>query len=276
VHWLIPTLLLIAETVTVNGGKVSYDTKGSGANTMVFIHGWAADRSFFDSQIQEFSKTHRVIALDLPGHGQSQQVKSANIDSFVAAVEALASKPVILVGHSMGAIVAREFARRKPNHVKGIILVDGSIFQLPPGQADRERAMESFHRLAKSFGPSSEKPIRERQISVFLSNLYADSTPRELQMSVLRKVLATSPETAESAMYSIGDLRYWSDDKLNCPVLALRAGKQQPPNDEAYLRSIFPKLTYQFMPGLSHFLMMEQPAKVNSEIRTFLKASKLE
>jgi pimeloyl-ACP methyl ester carboxylesterase len=68
----------------------------------------------------------------------------------------------------------------------------------------------------------------------------------------------------------------WKEEPLPIPVLALRAGRQQPPNDEAYLKTLFPRLQYKFLPGLSHFLMMEAPAQVNTEIHEFLKGRKLQ
>lgn len=274
------TTLLSAEEISFQGRKLSYISKGSGPNPIMMIHGWACDHTFLDAQTDEFSKAHRVLALDLPGHGQSEAPAPLTIDAMVAAVEAVRAAAKVnqltLVGHSMGAIVVREYAKLYPARTKAVIFLDGSIFQLPPGAADRARWAEGINRMAQTFGPANAKQVRERNVSVFLSNLYPDDTSRELRMSILRKMLATSPETAQAAMAAMTDLKLWGDDKLNVPALALRAGRQQPPNEEVYLKSIFPNLEYKFMPGMSHFLMMEHPAKVNQEIRTFLKASKLE
>jgi len=269
--------LLMAENVLVNGKKVFYVNKGTGQNAVVLIHGWSCDHTFLGAQMDELAKGHRVISLDLPGHGQSESPTSMKMEGFVSAVEAVRAharvNQVMLIGHSMGALVAREYARKYPSKAKGLVFLDGSIFQLPPGEADRLRWAEGIGRLAKSFGPSNEKQVREINVSVFLSNMYTDATPRDLQMMILRKVLTTSPETAEAAMLSMADLKLWVEDRHDIPVLALRAGRQRPANEEPYLKSLYPKLHYKFMPGMSHFLMMEQPAKINDEIVTFLKAS---
>jgi pimeloyl-ACP methyl ester carboxylesterase len=281
---LLLTLLLLAaaihaDSISVNGKKLFYVTKGNGANTLILIHGWACDHTFLDPQLEEFSKTHRVISIDLPGHGKSEVPTKANMESYVAAIEAIRtntkSSQIVLVGHSLGALIAKEYARLNPKQSKGLVLLDGAIFQLPPGEADRARWAEGITRMAHGFGPAIEKQVRERSISVFLSNLYTDETPRELRMSILSKVLATGPETAEAAMLSMTDMKLWSDERLDLPVLALRAGRQQPPNEDLFLKTLFPQLQYKFLPGMSHFLMLEQPARVNTEIRSFLKASKL-
>jgi len=246
----------------------------------LFIHGWACDHSFFEAQVAEFSRTHRVITVDLPGHGQSESMSLLRMQTFVDAIEGVRvvtkSNRWILAGHSLGAVVAREYARLYANRAQAMVLLDGAIYQLPPGEADRNRWAENITAMAKRFGPDNEKQVRERNISVFLSNMYTDATPRELRMSILRKVLATSPETAEGAMMSLADLKLWREESMNLPVLALRAGRQEPPGESSYLKQLFPQLQYKFLSGLSHFLMLEQPVVVNAEIRSFLKGRKLE
>lgn len=271
---------LFASEVTLHGKKIHYISTGNAAATLILIHGWACDSSFFSEQIKPFSATYRVIAIDLPGHGESQAASTPlTMDLFAQAVEAVrldakAVKPV-LIGHSMGAAVARQHARLYPHTDSALIFLDGSIFQLPPGEQDRQRWSEMITAMAKSFGPANEKAARERAISVFLSNMYSDSTSRELRIQILGKVLATSPETAEDAMLSMADLNLWRDDAIDLPVLALRAGQRKPPNEVPYLKSLFPRIQYKFMPGVSHFLMLEKPIEVNAEINTFLRSNKL-
>jgi pimeloyl-ACP methyl ester carboxylesterase len=266
---------LNAETTMLKGKKIFYESRGTGATTLLMIHGWACDHTFFEPQLAALSKTHRVIAIDLPGHGQSDAPPAFSVGEFAQAVEAVrlatkSAKP-ILIGHSLGAVIAREHARQFPNQAKALVFLDGAIYQLPPGEADRERWSEGISGMAKRFGPANEKQTRERNISVFLSNLYTDETPRELRMSILKKVLSTSAETAQGAMLSMADLKLWREDKLDLPVLALRAGRQQPPGEDIYLKTLFPRIQYKFLPGVSHFLMLEKPDLVNAEILSFLK-----
>jgi 3-oxoadipate enol-lactonase len=272
--------MVLALLLLLFADKVYVQSQGTAPNTIVFVHGWAADHTFFDKQYEDFSKTHRVISFDLPGHGQSAIAEPANMDSYVKALNDLRLQTKttkwILVGHALGGLIAREYARRYPQQTQALILLDGSIFQLPPGATDRSRWAENITNMARNFGPGQERQVRERNISVFLSNLYTDSTPRELQMNILRKILSTKPQTAESALVAMADLNLWKEEPLPIPVLALRAGRQQPPNDEAYLKTLFPRLQYKFLPGLSHFLMMEAPAQVNTEIHEFLKGRKLQ
>ncbi len=276
--FLLSTTLFSAD-ISFQDKKLHYTSTGSGPKTLILIHGWACDSTFFSEQIKALSATHRVIALDLPGHGQSESPGILTMDLFAQATEAVrlhakASKPV-LIGHSLGATVARQHARLYPNTAAALVLLDGSIFQLPPGEQDRVRWSEMITTLAISFGPVNEKAVRERAISAFLSNMYSDTTSRELRLEILRKILATSPATAQGAMQSLADLSIWREDSIDLPVLALRAGKQKPPNEVPYLKDLFPRIQYKYMPGVSHFLMLEKPIEVNAEINAFLRSNKL-
>jgi len=61
----------MAESVSVAGIRLVYDTAGAGDPPMIFIHGWCCDRSFFAPQLAHFAAGHAVAAMDLRGHGDS-------------------------------------------------------------------------------------------------------------------------------------------------------------------------------------------------------------
>ena len=88
---------------------------------------------------------YRVITLDLPGHGKSDPPKNGmfSMTVFARAVEAVRAEAkvdkVVLVGHSMGTPVIREYARLYPKHVAGLVPVDGLLF-LSTGGAGRGSA----------------------------------------------------------------------------------------------------------------------------------------
>lgn len=245
---------------------------------VVFLHGWGADSSFFEAQAAALRPHHSVTLMDLPGHGQASSQTPQGMPTFVNALEAtrtrLKASQLILIGHSFGALVARHYALAHPTRVAALVLLDGAIFQLPPGEQDRQRWSENIARLAASFGPAVEKTQRERSISVFLSNLHHPNTPRDIQLRVLRTALQTPPAAAEATLLAMADLKLWTPATLSVPTLFLRTGKQAPPGEEAFLRSLFPNLTYKFLSGLGHYLMLDNPAMLNEELTAFLRRSK--
>ncbi len=112
-----------------DGVQIHYESRGSGAPALVFIHGWNCDRTYWSAQLPVFATTHQVVAIDLAGHGDSginrEDWSMANFGADVAAVaDALQLKDIILVGHSMGGPVALEAARLLEGRVTMIIGAD--------------------------------------------------------------------------------------------------------------------------------------------------------
>ena len=118
---------------SVDGLSIHSSTTGNGKATVIFIHGWTCDSSSWAAQVPAFKNKYRVVTLDLPGHGKSASPKDGKLsmDLFARAVEAVRAEAkadsVVLVGHSMGAPVIREYARLYPQHVAGLVAVDGPL-----------------------------------------------------------------------------------------------------------------------------------------------------
>ena len=112
-----------------DGVRISYTSEGHGELAIVFIHGWTLDHTHWRFQIQEFRKSFRVIAIDLPGHGASgANRESWSIDGLgadvAAVVRGLKLEKVVLVGHSMGGPVALAAAPKLRGILRGIVVVD--------------------------------------------------------------------------------------------------------------------------------------------------------
>src|SRR5882672_7797720 len=130
-------LLLTMSTTTsqtgiaqsADGVPIHYATQGQGEIAVVFVHGWAINRRYWDAQVPVFAHTHRLVTLDLAGHGRSgSERKDWTMAAFGqdvrAVVEALSLKKVVLVGHSMSGNVILEATRAMPERVVGLVPVD--------------------------------------------------------------------------------------------------------------------------------------------------------
>src|SRR5688572_9025860 len=140
----ISVLLFILLTLTISasalasekyadfsGNKVFYRDTGKGSKAIVFIHGWTCNADFWQKSTGAFPE-YRTIALDLPGHGRSDKPKTDyTMEYFAKAVEAVMRDAnvgkAVLVGHSMGTPVARQFYRLFPKKTLGIVIVDGGL-----------------------------------------------------------------------------------------------------------------------------------------------------
>jgi pimeloyl-ACP methyl ester carboxylesterase len=128
-------------TVRSAGGlDVSYDATGEGAETVVFMHGWAGSRTYFASTIEHLDTERlRAVAVDLPGHGDSAPAERYTLDELADAVIAVAdacdADRFVLVGFSMSAKFAQYVSSAHPQRVTAQILVAGcpaGELPLPP------------------------------------------------------------------------------------------------------------------------------------------------
>ena len=124
-------------TIVHNGTKLAYEDRGAGKPAFVFVHGWTCDRSFFAPQAEHFARLHRVISVDLRGHGESdkphgQYPIATYADDIAYVIEQLGLGKAVAVGHSMGGIAVLQLAAAHPDHVAAIVMVDPAPFVFPP------------------------------------------------------------------------------------------------------------------------------------------------
>ena len=105
---------------------------------MVFVHGFTTTSEFWREQAEEFSKAYRVIRINLPGHGASPAPTSRSycLEDFVEDVarvfRELSIEKAVLIGLSMGGIVAQKFALKYRHLVKALVLVDTTSHGIGP------------------------------------------------------------------------------------------------------------------------------------------------
>ena len=250
-----------------DAARVHYKSYGKGSESLVLIHGWSCNLDYWRDQVPDFAKRNRVIAIDLPGHGQSDKPQVAySMDLFARAVDAVIRdakvKRAVLVGHSMGTPVARQFYRKYPQKTLGIVVVDGAL------RSFGKEIMDRF--IAGVRGPN----YRE-----FRQNLFAAMAGPHLSPEVQER-LETSSSAPQyvmvSAMEGMADDSIWGQDKINVPVLAIMAKSPfYPPDTEQFYRSIAPNIDFQMWEGVGHFLMMEKPKEFNDAVIAFLNKNGL-
>ncbi|EGX57137.1 3-oxoadipate enol-lactone hydrolase [Streptomyces zinciresistens K42] len=115
----------------VDGAKLTYDDEGpreGGGVPLVFVHGWTADRHRWDHQTAHFAQRRRVVRLDLRGHGESTGAGVRRVEDLAGDVLALLDHleigRFVVVGHSMGGMIAQTLALSHPGRVERMVLVN--------------------------------------------------------------------------------------------------------------------------------------------------------
>ena len=252
----------------LDANKIHYVSGGKGKDAVVLVHGWGCNLTLWRDQIAELSKRNRVIALDLPGHGSSDKPETKyDMDLFAAAIDAVMKdagvERAVLVGHSMGTPVVRQFYRKYPQKTLAIVIVDGGL--RPFGTKEQR---EQF--MGPLLGPGYKDVLTQMfsQMSATLSE-----PDKERIKSSFRNV---PQPVLVSAMEAMAEESLYATDKINVPVLAILAKSPYWPADtEQFLRGLAPDLDYQMWDGVSHFLFLDKPKEFNAAVIAFLDKKKL-
>jgi pimeloyl-ACP methyl ester carboxylesterase len=261
-----------AAAAEVDDIPVHYQTVGEGEPVVVFVHGWACDSSFWRKQAPSLAHDHRLILMDLPGHGRSGKPQLRyDLDLLARSVAAVLDRAgvdrAVLVGHSLGALVVRQTARRWPERVEGLVLVDGAFIPRPshPDHLEviRRRRRDMAALLASdAFLDTAEK---------YVDSLHHPDTPPRLKREIKEKMLATPKHVAADAVDQTDQDNFWDETPVHVPTLIVNAEPSgRPSNLEAYMRGLFPNADYVQYNDVGHFLMLERPERFNRLLKEFL------
>jgi pimeloyl-ACP methyl ester carboxylesterase len=254
---------------TLDGARIHYVNYGKGDEALILIHGWTMNVDNWRDQIPDFARRNRVIAIDLPGHGLSDKPQiTYSMDLFARAVDAVMRdakvKRAVLVGHSMGTPVARQFYRKYPEKTLAIVIADGSL--RPFGdKAFMDRIIAGFR------GPNYMDTVNQ-----MFAGMMGPGLSDEAKQRIKTSTLNTPQPVLVSAMEGMAAPEIWGEDKINVPVLAIMAKNPfYPPNVETSFRGIAPNMEWHMWEGVGHFVMMEKPKEFNAAVLAFLDKNNL-
>lgn len=247
-------------TVTsADGVTIHYATEGAGDPALVFVHGWSCDRSFWDQQARHFKPAHRIVTIDLAGHGESGTQRDAwTIEAFgedvAAVIRSLDLSKVVLIGHSMGGPVVAEAALLAPERVAGLVGVDN--FQETTLPYTDEQISGFIGQFREGF---------DTRVDGWVRSMFAAGTDSSIVERVASTMSAAPPEIALSAMEQ---LLLWQahrgEETLGKLPVALQCiNSDRHPTQAEQLAELNPGYKLRIMPGRGHFLQLEDPATFN-------------
>ena len=233
--------------------------------TLIFVHGWACDSTYWQEQVAVFGETHPVIAIDLPGHGTAPaDSEDYTIDEFAQAVtsraDASGADEFILIGHSMGGPVVVEAATTLGDKVVGVGGVD-TLKSTGRPPLPQPAAAQAFGYEASEFAQWTTGLVRSR--------FFVDSSPQELQSRISTDMAADDPEIARSAgislmMFDIAGALSQLNDAGAPPIVLINS--DYTPTDTQALSEHYPNSSVKLMSDVGHFVMLEKPIEFNETL----------
>jgi len=240
------------KVISADGVEISFEVFGQSDTSLVFVHGWSCDKSYWKHQRELLSKKYSAVFIDLAGHGESGlQRNNYTIEKFGKDIEAVANhlrlKRIILIGHSMGGSVIIEAAKLLKGKVVGLIGVD--TFQSFGDDWSSEQK-ENFL-----------KPFKENFIEstkAFVKNMFPKGADSLLVINVANDMSSAPPSIAVSAMRN---LFYYNPvptlKEIDLPIITINCDLYPIAIDEN--KKLVKSFDVKIINGAGHFLMMENP-----------------
>ena len=253
--------------ISADGTAVNYYEHGKEGAVLVFVHGWSCDASYWREQIGYFKEKYHMVLIDLAGHGRSgSERENYTMEAFgqdvLAVVENIRAEKVILIGHSMGALVIAYAARLMPEKVIGLIAVDDlQNVEYPLGE-------EQFKEMTTPFKEDFKQGVRG-----FVTGMLC-SDKSKVNEWVINDMSLADPRVALNAMngalggYMTGDVSRLFDG-LNVRVVAVNSNLS-PTDIEANRRHI-KDFELIVLAGLDHFMMLKAPERFNPALDQAVK-----
>lgn len=254
---------------------LAYIDQGEG-QPIVFLHGFPLDHAMWNGQIEEFSKTHRVIVPDLRGHGKTTVTEgtvtmSDMADDVAKLLDAAnVTGPITLCGLSMGGYVAWEFWKRHASKLGRLILCDTRAV------GDTEEVARGRQMMAAQVVQAGSQMAADSMVpKLFGASTYESQSDK---VEAVRKViLGTDPKgiaATQRGMAERADMTAQLGD-INVPTLVLCGAEDKisPPAEMKGFAEAMPNANFVEIADAGHLAPLEQPAAANEAIRTFLKAS---
>lgn len=249
--------------ISSDGVKISFVQQGKGEPALVFVHGWGNNTSVWDAQISHFSRKYRVIAVDLPGFGESGYNRTnwtmASFGEDVAAViKKLNLKQVVVVGFSMGGPVIIETAKTSPENLIGLVLVD--VLQ----DVEVKYPPQMITYIDSVLMDLVTNPTNEKAVA----GGFYKKNPEASFKRVLSMLSANKNTSRIGWKESIDDFFRWSNEdcieslkKIRVPIISINSD-MEPTNVEAFKKYV-PSYQLRIIPDVAHLVMWDNPEEFN-------------
>lgn len=258
------------------------DDFGGSGEPLLFIHGWGMHSGMWGGVLAELAKQYRVLAVDLPGHGQSRMQDSGfrmqglggnlHIDAIVDRLAAQFTEPLTVCGWSLGGQVALRWAMRFSQQVRQLVLVSATPCFVQQSEWPCAMAADTLAAFAAAFQQDYAATLRR-----FLGlQVRGGEQERELLLT-LRRSLASRGEPDLAALQAGLEILRDSDQRADLPQIMQRtlviAGVRDtltPLPALQYLAAQLPNARLAMIEGAAHASFLSHPDEFVKQLVDFL------
>jgi len=253
--------------IEANGLRLAYTLCGQGSD-VVFLHGWMCNRTFWQRQCRELAgRNFRCTAVDFRGHGDSDTPAGGySIEQLAADLSAMMATlgigPAVIVGHSMGGMVAQHFCLERPEQTAALVLVATIA-------SDAEDRL-----ISKRIASDATRMGFARAFDRHFDAWFAPGAPESVRGWVKRQMRATPDDLGLELVsdYSRFDLTgRLGEIRRPALVIGTRSDDSAPPGESRRLAGLIPGARLALIEDCGHFPMLEKPESLSRALLPFLE-----
>lgn len=266
-------MTFIAKNIQANGIRVSYLDEGSSTGLpLIFIHGFPFNKEMWEKQVSALNETHRCIAYDVRGHGNSERGEAQFsipqfADDLFFLMDALKIEKAVLVGLSMGGYIALHAIQNQPQRIAGLVLCDTQC------AADSDEARQKRTKTIAF--------IQKNGLSVYaeesLKNLFAPASFRDNKDEVTfikDTILKTPAESICLTLQALANRKETcsslTDIKIPVCILVGNEDKITTPELGLKMQALIEGSELHIIERAGHLSNLENPEQFNEHLKTFL------
>jgi pimeloyl-ACP methyl ester carboxylesterase len=263
-------------TIDINGRQIHYVTAGAGPETIVFSHGYLMSQDMFTAQIETLSQTHRIIAFDHRGHGDSGPCHDPFgmydlVDDAEKLIDALGDGPVHFAGMSTGGYVGLRLLLRRPDLIKTMILMDTGA------DAESKASLRQYNQLLFFVRLVGIKPLLGKVLPLLFGKDFRTDPAHHDAFQSWKTYIGgldrTSIRQFGRAIFDRDDVQDALGALDNPPPTLIMVGAEDiptPPATAKALQDVIKGSSLITVPNAGHTSPLESPTFVTNAIAQFL------
>ncbi len=263
---------MIKNQITIREKKVeiNYFQQGQGGTALLFLHGWCIDAMYWKDQVDYFSKTYHVFAIDLPGFGKSKAERiNWTIEEYAhdvtAFIDAMNLENVVIIGHSMAGEIMLQAALSNNPKIVGVVGVDNFKFIDVAFTSEQIKQMTDFFSMLEKDFKHSAPVYAERM-------LFHPTTSEEVKNRVKTDIANSHPVVGHGTFMNLmqfASIEAQKLEQLNYKLNLINCD-YFPTNETGLQNHCKNGFQVETITATGHYPMIEKPTEFNSLLEKVL------